>query len=197
MFHSISERIIAYAVKIDALDKDKTEEYIYGLELSLSVFASYLSVIIIGIIMGMIWQSILFLLLFVTVRRFAGGFHFKSQIVCYLFMCVICTTALLVIKYSENNIAICSAAMAASMLLLLVLSPIPAIEKPLDDKEKVVYGRITRILLAVIAGAYIVLCFFNNVYAAKIISVTMFIISVFAILGKVKYEWYKNKRTAL
>ena len=87
--------------------------------------------------------------------------------------------------------------MAASMLLLLVLSHIPAIEKPLDDKEKVVYGRITRILLAVIAGAYIVLCFFNNVYAAKIISVTMFIISLFAILGKVKYEWYKNKRAVL
>lgn len=197
MFHSISERIISYAVKIDALDKDKTEEYIYGLELSLSVFASYLSVIIIGIIMGMIWQSILFLLLFVTVRRFAGGFHFKSQIVCYLFMCVICIIALLAIKYSENNIAICSAAMAVSTLLLLVLSPIPAIEKPLDDKEKVVYGRITRILLAVIACAYIVLCFFDNVYAAKIISVTMFIISVFAILGKVKYEWYKNKRAVL
>lgn len=197
MFHGISERIIAYAVKIDALDKDKTEEYIYGLELSLSVFAIYLSVIIIGIIMGMLWQSVLFLLLFVTVRRFAGGFHFKSQMVCYLFTCVVCAAALLVIKHSENNIVIFSAAMSVSTFLLLVLSPIPAIEKPLDDKEKLVYGRITRVLLAVIVCAYAILCFFNNVYVAKIISVTMFIISVFAILGKVKYEWYKNKRTAL
>lgn len=35
MFHSISERIIAYAVKSNMLDKDKTEEYIYGLEITL------------------------------------------------------------------------------------------------------------------------------------------------------------------
>ena len=197
MFHSISERIIVYAVKTEALDKDKTEEYIYGLELSLSVFASYFSVVIIGIIRGMMWQSILFLFLFVSVRRFAGGFHFKSQIVCYLFMCIVCIVALLVIKYGENNIVIYSAAMAASTLLLLALSPVPAIEKPLDDKEKIVYGRITKILLAIIACVYTVLCLFNNVYAAKIISVTMFIITVFAILGKIKYEWYNCKKAAL
>lgn len=196
MFHNISERIIAYAVGNNILDDDKTDEYIYGLELSLSVGLSYISVIIIGIMMGMIWQAALFLLIFVSVRRFAGGFHFASQIACYLCTCLICTSALLTIKYTGNGVFAWSAAMALSMSAMLLLSPIPAVEKPLDEKEKIVYGKIARIILAVIAGVYIVLCFLQNMYAAKIICVTMITVAILAIVGKVKYRLYQRKRTA-
>lgn len=194
MFHSISERIIAYAVKNNTLDKDKTEEYIYGLEITLSVLASYLSVIIIGFLMGMLWQSALFLFIFVTVRRFAGGFHFSSQIACYLSMCIMCPLVLLIIKYSENNIILYSTIMTISTLILLTLSPVPAVEKPLDEKEKIIYGRISRIITIVIAVMYAVLCSFEQIYIAKIISITVFVIAIFAIIGKIKHKLYQNEK---
>ncbi len=197
MFHKISEQIVAYAIKTDALDQEKETEYIYGLELSLSVLTSYLSVIIIGIIMGMIWQSALFLLLFVSVRRFAGGFHFSSQIICYLVTCIMSTLVLLIIKYTGNDVFICSVIMGLSTLTLLILSPVPAIEKPLDDKEKIIYGRISRIMLIIVLGIYVALCFFQKMYTAKIISITIFAIAIFAILGKIKYGLYRCERAAL
>lgn len=86
--------------------------------------------------MGMLWQSVLFLFLFVSVRRFAGGFHFSSQIMCYLSMCIMCSLVLLIIKYSENNVMLYSIIMTISIIILLMLSPVPAIEKPLDAKKK-------------------------------------------------------------
>ena len=192
MFHKISERIITYAIKNSTLDKDKADEYIYGLEITLSVLASYLSVIIIGLLMGMLWQSVLFLFLFVSVRRFAGGFHFSSQIMCYLSMCIMCSLVLLIIKYSENNVMLYSIIMTISIIILLMLSPVPAIEKPLDTKEKIIYGRIARIMIIVIAVIYAVLCFFEHIYIAKIIAITVCVIAIFVVLGKMKYKMYKG-----
>lgn len=192
MFHTISERIIAYAVKNNTLDKDKTEEYIYGLEISLSVFVSYISVLIIGFFMEMFWQSALFLFIFVTVRRFAGGFHFSSQIACFLSMWVICSTVLLIIKYSNNSVILYSVIMAISTIVLLILSPLPAIEKPLDAKERIVYGRIARIIILVVAVTYTAFCLFQNMYVAKIIAVTICAVAILAILGKVKFKMYEK-----
>ena len=194
MFYKISERIIAYAIKNNTLSRDKAEEYIYGLEISLSVLLSYFSVIIIGLLMGMLWQSLLFLLIFVSVRRFGGGFHFNSQFMCYLSMCVICPLILLIIKYGGNNIVLYSIIMTVSTLVSFIIFPVQAIEKPLDEKEKSVYGWISRIILIVIAVIYAVLCFFQKIYTAKIISITVFVIALFAVLGKIKLKMYGSKR---
>lgn len=190
MFHAISKRIIAYAVKCNALDGDKAEEYIYGLEITLSVFASYLSVLIIGLILGMLWQAMLFLFVFVSVRRFSGGFHFGSQLLCYLSMCVTCPTVLLIIKHSANNFIPTVIAMAISNVVLLIFSPVQAVEKPLDKKEKVVYGTIARLIIVVIDVIYAVLCFFGQYYIAKIITVTIFTAAIFMIMGKIKLKLY-------
>lgn len=194
MFHKISKRIIAYAIEIDTLDKDKLEEYIYGLEISLSVLANYLSVIIIGFIMNMVWQSVLFLFLYVSIRRFAGGFHFSSQIICYLSMCIICPAVLLIIKYSGNNSVIYSVIMTISTITLLILSPVPAVEKPLDLKEKIVYGKIARIMIIITAIIYVALYFFHQLYIMKIISVTICTIAILGIAGKIKHNLYKNEK---
>lgn len=194
MFHKISERIIRYALKNNTLDKAKAEEYIYGLEISLSMSASYLSILIIGLLMGMLWQSALFLLLFVSTRRFAGGFHFSSQLMCYLSTCIMCPIVLLIVKYGGNNAVLYSIIMAVSALIMLILSPIPAIEKPLDTKEKAVYGKISRMIIIVIAVIYAVLCGFKQIYIAKIIAVTMLIVAILAILGLIKHKLYKHKK---
>lgn len=194
MLHKLSERIVAYAVEINALDNNKAEEYIYGLELTLAVLLNDISVIIIGFLMGMIWQAILFLFLSSLIRRFAGGFHFSSQIRCYLSMCIMCPLILLIIKYSANNVLAWSVIMAVSTLILLIVSPVPALEKPLDEKEENVYGFISRIIIIAAAAAYAVLCGFGQVYIAKIIAITVSVVAIFAILGKVKHKLYGQKK---
>lgn len=195
MLHKISERIITYAIKRNALRKDKAEEYIYGLEITLSVLTSYVSVLIIGALMGMLWQAALFLFIFVSVRRFGGGFHFSSQAACYLFTCIMCLLILLIIKYSVNSIAAYSVIMALSTLALLKIFPVPAIEKTLDAKEKTVYGRISRVMVIVIAFIYVVLCFFNCIYIAKIIAATILVIAILGVFGKIKQKLCEREKT--
>ena len=183
-----------YAAENGFLEKEKAEEYIYGLELSTSVLINYISVLIIGCIMGMLPEAALFLFLYVTIRRFAGGFHFDSQMICYLSMCVISPLVLLVIKYGSDNIWLCSAAMAVSVLTVLLLSPVPSANKPIDEREKVIYGRISRTIIVIIGIVYTVLCFCRCIYIAKIISSAIFTAAIFEILGKIKYDRLRGKR---
>lgn len=197
MFHKISEQIIAYATKNNILDNDNANEYIYGLEITLSVLTSYISIIIIGFIMGMLWQSVLFLFIYVSVRRFSGGLHFNSQLICYLSMCIMCPLILLIIKYTENSIMLYSVIMAISMLVLLIVSPVPAIEKPLDEKEQIIYCKILQIIVIVISTVYVILCFFKQIYIAKIIAITISAAAIFAILGKIKYVLHKKATGAV
>ncbi|MDO5396494.1 MAG: accessory gene regulator B family protein [bacterium] len=187
MFHAFSERIIAYAVKNGLLDSEKAEEYIYGLELSISVSASYISVLLIGFIMGMLPEAALFLFLYVTIRRFAGGFHFESQVVCFLSMYIISPLTFLIIRHGGDSIQLWSIVMAASVLTILLLSPVPAVEKPIDTKENVIYGRISRAISIIVSIIYVVLCFSQHIYIAKIISSTMCVVAILEILGKIKY----------
>ena len=196
MFRKISEKIIAYAVKTKEPDANKAEEYIYGLELIFSVLTSYISILVIGLLFGMFPQSVLFLFVFTLVRRFAGGFHFGSQLLCWLTTCGICTFVLLVVKYTKDNAIAFSVIMAISTLVLLLTSPVPAVEKPLDDREKFFYGRISRVIIITLAVIYAILCRFGQIYTAKIISVTVLVTAVLAILGIIKHRLYENKKVS-
>lgn len=192
MIHDISRRIIAYAVSINALEREKTEEYIYGLEITISVLTSYLSVLIIGLFMGMVWESLVFLFLFVLLRRFAGGFHFSSQIACYTFTCIISATVLLVIKCVVGNVIIYSSIMLVSSLTLLILSPVPSIEKPLDRVEKIVYRRIARGIVILVDIIFSILCMVHLLYWAKLVATTMCVIAISLIIGMIKQKLYEN-----
>ena len=186
MVHKISEHIITYAISNGLLDADKSEEYIYGLELSLLVLLNDLTVCIIGAVMGMFWESVVFLFLYTLLRRYIGGFHFSSQLLCYLSMCVMCPIVLLIVKCSGENILICSAVTAIATSILWIAAPIPSPEKSIDNKERNMYERISKILIMIMVISYILLCIFQLLYWAKVVTVCVSAVTVFAVIAKIK-----------
>ena len=60
MFRKFSEWAMAYAIKLGYIKEEEQEEYIYGLDLIMSLICTDIVMIIIGIIMKMIPQVIVF-----------------------------------------------------------------------------------------------------------------------------------------
>ena len=58
MFRKFSEWAVVYAIRLGYIKEEEQEEYTYGLDLVMSVIASDLTMLIIGIIMKMIPQVI-------------------------------------------------------------------------------------------------------------------------------------------
>ena len=67
-----------------ALPSERRAVYQYGFELTLSTTASMVSIVIVSVLLGSPLSSVLFLLFFVTLRLFAGGYHAETYRRCFL-----------------------------------------------------------------------------------------------------------------
>ena len=81
MFRKFSEWAVAYAIRLGYIPKEEQEEYTYGLDLVMSVIVSDLTMLIIGIIMKMIPQVIVFgfMYKFIINHKVIFDYLFKSS----------------------------------------------------------------------------------------------------------------------
>ena len=84
MFRKFSEWAMAYAIKLGYIKEEEQEEYIYGLDLIMSLICTDIVMIIIGIIMKMIPQVIVFGFMYKFIRKYVGGYHCDSALTCLI-----------------------------------------------------------------------------------------------------------------
>lgn len=191
MFHKACEHIINKAADNDLIQEALKPEYVYGLELIVSAVINYSTIIAIGAIMNMTAEAVAFLIIYTTMRRYIGGFHFNSQIICYLSNFIVCPLVLCMIKYLYFNAVVYTVIFTVLSVLLLRLAPIPAENKAIDEKEEKIYKMVSYFLIIIIAVIYII-CLHFNFYAAKVITISVFMVSVFAIAGSLKLQFRKK-----
>lgn len=74
MIHKISEKAIMYAILNNYIKQEQYDEYVYALEIILNILITDITMIIIGLAMGMIWECILFWLVYKILRKYCGGY---------------------------------------------------------------------------------------------------------------------------
>ena len=86
--------------------------------------------------------------------------------------------------------------MLGSAIILFILAPVEAKNKPLDNIEKRVFRFRSRISIIVILCVFMILHYLPNeytYYCSTIISVSVIAVTVFAVEGKLKLQYEKNK----
>ena len=144
MFRKFSEWAVVYAIRLGYIKEEEQEEYTYGLDLVMSVIASDLTMLIIGIIMKMIPQVIVFVFMYKFIRKYTGGFHCETALTCYLSSSTMCICVLLAIKYLPYNLGVYIVATVLSIATFseyFAISPIEAINKPLEEIEVKVFRK--------------------------------------------------------
>ncbi len=146
MFVNISEKITNRLIRDNVIEHCNKEIYLFGVEQFLTTALNIVTTFVIGILLGELWQSLLFVLLFMTLRSYAGGYHASTPLRCYLLTSSIIAIALSVIKYIEINIFVCVGLLIMSGVVILILSPAESPNKPLDSIEFVIYRKRTIVL---------------------------------------------------
>ena len=82
--HLTATKMAEYIMERANISKQRKAVFIYGCELTLSTIASVLSIIILSIFLNAIYSSFVFLLVFIGIRLFAGGYHAKTYSHCFL-----------------------------------------------------------------------------------------------------------------
>ena len=151
MIHKISEKAIMYAILNTYIKQEQYDEYVYALEIILNILITDITMIIIGLAMGMIWECILFWLVYKILRKYCGGYHFSTSLKCYLSSCIMCPVVLAVVRYVPYSMTVWGLLTLTALIILSILSPVEAANKPLDEKEQRIFGITARILIIISA----------------------------------------------
>jgi len=103
MMHRIANATANWLVKANAVKSEDRELYSYAMYSFLFAMAPLMLTMIIGIFMHMFLESVLFILPFVIIRKFSGGFHLKSPTVCIFVSTGIIIVFLCTIKLVLNH----------------------------------------------------------------------------------------------
>jgi len=146
MFLSISERITKKLADNGIIEVNNQELYRYGIQQGLTMFLNLATMLLIGIISGMLWQSITFHIIYIPLRNYAGGYHAKTPLRCYFCSIAIMLAILSVMKWAPMPNRICVVIMLLSLLCIYVLAPVADKNKPLDEVEQYVYQQRARLI---------------------------------------------------
>lgn len=185
MFKKLSNMIADHLISMGSFMEEDRAIYQFGLEMLFLNFFNILSAAMIGLFMGQLLESIIFLALFIPLRCHSGGYHAGNPLCCYLLSNAVIVLILLLLRTPpelvEQGAGLVFLFLSSGMAA--ILSPVENLNKPLDEVEKKVYGIRTRvvIVLEVFIG---LICyaasFFQGVW---IITLTIVLMLITEILG--------------
>jgi accessory gene regulator B len=199
MFKKLSIIIADGLIQEKKISREDKDIYVYGLEILLMNLFNLVTTTIIGTVLGQLPECLLFLILFIPLRSYAGGYHAKNPLWCHLLSSVV---LILVLQLSQRAPAMAYThlpLLLASSAVIVFLALVENLNKPIDSEEKRVYGKRARFILAIETVAGIACHYFSAPKWCWFITLTILVMSVTLILGKVQnlFYYWKWQRTTV
>lgn len=186
---SVSELIANKFLEKGVIAKEDMEIYAYGLWLIFAMLLNTLSTLAIGIIMHMVSASLLFLLFYIPLRRYAGGYHARTPGRCYVYSMFMVVVLLWGVKRIDISLWISVGIIAFLGITLCCIGPVEDSNKPLDDKEKKRFGQKAIIIYAIESVVWIVSVVLKQEYVKETISWSFLMLVILMWAG-----FYRNHR---
>ena len=189
----LSRKIGNNLVQSDIVKEEDAEIYIYGINQILVFVLNVSSALIIGLIFGVFPEIAVFMAAYIPLRSFAGGYHAKTPLSCYVFSVIMLIVVSIGLKYLHIADWVYYAVLVAATLVVLVLSPVEDSNKPLDEIEHKVYKRRT-ILIATVEltlAMLLKLLMLDDLFIATAYSFV--VLSLMLIAGKAKNRFELSK----
>lgn len=182
----ISEKFANKLINMQLISSEEKDIYSYGFKQGFLLLLNTVTIIVVGFIFNMVWQTIIFMVAYSFIRDYAGGYHAKTPFRCYLFSIAMITTVLWLIKLIPWNGFICFIITVTSSIVILLIAPVEDSNKPLDRKEKEIFRKRTNINLSVLIGVILFFWFMGGKQISINIVMGIYMISAMLVLGKIK-----------
>ena len=130
------------------IDEEDKEIYLFGFYQGLVFLLNIATALFTGIILDMFLESILFLICFIPLRIFAGGYHAKTQLRCYIMSTATTAVLLYLIDVTQRNMGVYVIILyIIAVCIIWKLAPVQDKNKPLDLDERKKYRKRVHSLL--------------------------------------------------
>ncbi len=189
MFRYFAESIAFLLIKNKILDIENRDIYVYSIEAILLNSILLLTLLGISIVSKCLIFFIGFLLFFVPIRIFAGGYHAKHSEICFLMSMGIYLVSMIIFKYIPNLYKnVCAVIIfVLAMIILLIWSPLRNPNHPLADYQYKRNKKIVYIIIIMYIASFIIFAELNCTIASSEV-IFIVLVSTFLVIGK-----FKNK----
>jgi len=170
---AVSEWLVAQGA---VTDKDKSL-FAYAVYSFLFGMTPIVIIVVLGFIFDMLAEGLLLITPFMLLRKFSGGYHLKSPLVCVITSTTLLTLSLLSVRFivAGEAVIILSSLVLLAIVTLFLLSPIDSEARRLSAKEVKTFRLIARTIAILFLVIYVLLMLSNHVDTAAPIGVGMII----------------------
>lgn len=183
---NVFERIADWFIRNEVIPLEDKDIYTYGLKQGALMVLNIGTTIIIGVMLKMVWQSVILMLAYIPLRTYAGGYHARTQFRCYILSVGIMSATLLVIKLIPWTSFICLVVTFCAGGIIFLFAPVEDSNKPLDQKEIIFYRRRIRIVLSVLLGIALFHWILGQNQITICIIMAIILCAVMLVLGELK-----------
>ena len=167
---------------------NSVEMYQYAFFIIFSTFIFFVLTIMIGTILNVLFESIIFYFSFLLIRLYAGGYHASKETTCDIITSISIFVCVLLIRLSktyEFQIQL-FVITAFSVLCIFAFCPLDTPEKPLTDKERYHYRKISWLILLIISVLVLISFILELKFLFAPSCLSLILESILLIAGKVK-----------
>ena len=170
---------------ISATDQDL---YTYGFFLLISKVFFFVVTALWGLLLNVLWESVVFYIAFSVLRQYAGGYHAPKESICMISTNILLFSCILAIRLAEmhSNITIGLCVLLISSITIFFLCPIDTANKPLNKSEKLYYKCIASFILLLFIVSASIAAILQTDYLVHVLSVCTLIESILLIIGRTK-----------
>lgn len=155
---TLLEASVTMLIRNGIIESSEEELYRFGIKQLFLCIVNVVTSLVIGAICGMLWQSVLFSLAYIPLRRYAGGYHAKTPGRCYCLSVLLIIGVLMLLKHIAFPKIAMITILAVAAFIILLKAPVESKNKPLSDAEQNAYKRKTRIILGLECLLAMALC---------------------------------------
>jgi accessory gene regulator B len=144
MGEKIPKYITQWLIEKNVIAVQEFDVYQYGVFLLLTTIVDIVTILTLAIIFDELQSIICFLISFIELRRYAGGYHANSIWGCYFATVVVSMIVILCIKCLEIPFLILLVIGGFVGVIIVSLAPVSSKNKRLDEVEHVIYRKRVR-----------------------------------------------------
>lgn len=188
LFDKMSTFITDTLIEGGVIKSEERNLYVYCFGTIVEMLANIITTILIGILLGRLPATLIFLLVFIPLRSTAGGYHCETSGKCFILSMSVYLSIILTYKLSSIiPTRTCVLFCVIDFALILILSPVASPNKPLSLMERKKNRCISIVFSLFCIVATFIMMNYKIIYAFVVIeSITAAVISLAA--GFFKYR---------
>lgn len=186
MISTIASKVARRLCNAQIIDANESELYRYGFFVLFSHIFFLVVTFSFSIVSSVVWESILFYILFTLLRSYAGGVHARTEKTCTILTALTMVVCVIAIRLFEafSMEALALFLLAAGVVFVFVLSPLDSAEKPLEPDERKHYKKITEVITILYVLTALFACHTKYRGILFSVSLSVFLEGVLLIIGK-------------